>query len=145
MSEYNNSALIVFENDGLDTERLFKNLERSNRNNRNNDISQILIRSNAYNSIGRTINELHTLINQMSGFKEDPLSSNITNIYVPNVMAHLMESRERAKRLYRDVLDAKFNDEIVWGEMEDIFDSLERELFRAEELLSLTPGRGSYH
>lgn len=111
----------------------------------NDDFSRIISYSRIQNDLVDVTRELANLVDQLSEYRETAPSLTIVQTYLPTMLAQLMRSRERAKRTYRAVLDATFQDEVAWNLQEQLFHDLEKELFRTNEFLSLYSGRGVYH
>ncbi|CCF55894.1 hypothetical protein KAFR_0A04590 [Kazachstania africana CBS 2517] len=118
-----------------------RNSTRPRVGNTQEDLSKLLYYSNTQQSLLEAITELHVLTDEIFSVQNSP--QEVIQTSLPKMMADLMQSRERAKRLYKLVLDSKFNDP-EW-EVDDIFENLEGELNRTSTLLSLNPGRGNYH
>lgn len=85
------------------------------------------------------INELHSLTDGIVLYQ----TTGTTSPGVPPLMIHAMESRERAKRLYRIALRTKVSDQ-TW-DLEELFQELEGELLRSSGALKLYQRRGSYY
>ncbi|CAL9738426.1 heterotrimeric G protein gamma subunit Gpg1p [Monosporozyma servazzii] len=106
-------------------------------------ISLLLTCSRFQTEVVETTKELHYLTDRIELIHKDPpVLEDITEILAP-LMASLMERREKAKRLYRSTLNSHI--ESYELDIERIFNELETELARTDELLALHPRRGMFH
>lgn len=106
-------------------------------------ISLLLECSKFQKDVIETTRELHDLTNRIVSFQTDPRAMEDMNMIIPALMASLMESRERAKRLYRSTLNNHV--ESFELDIERMFHDLEVELLRTDEMLALHPRRGSFY
>lgn len=109
----------------------------------NNDISRILEYTRAQGVLMDAIRELHTLTDRIDMLHEDRPSLEFMHSNLPALLASVLESRERAKRLYRNSLTTRLVD-CDW-DMTQILQELENAIFRTDEILSLYPRRGVLH
>ena len=112
---------------------------------RDHELSRILFYTHVQNELTDTTKELTDLLDQLVTYRDTPSTISTTQTYLPGTMVKLMQSREKAKRIYRTALSHTFEDEMEWNHLEKLFNDLQEELFRTDEFLSLHPGRGMYH
>ena len=79
----------------------------------------------------------------MVHYKIEPESREVTATTLPSLLALLLEKRNQARRLYRDVLSMKMS-ELDW-DIDDLFTQLQEELTRTDDTLSMYPRRRFYH
>lgn len=104
-----------------------------------NDLSRLLIYTSAQKAMLDAINQLHALTDEiMSCRTTGSVSSGI-----PLLMSHAMQTRERAKRLYRSALRSRVSDD-SW-DLDELFKELDEELLRSTGVLRLYQRRGSYY
>ena len=109
------------------------------------DLVRIMFYSRTQNSLRDAARELNALLEQVMEYRDAPPSLTVTQTYLPGTMVQLMQSRERAKRLYRNALDINFRDLVEWNYLEKLSNELQEELCRTDEFLALYSGRGAYH
>ncbi|CDF88546.1 uncharacterized protein ZBIST_0418 [Zygosaccharomyces bailii] len=104
----------------------------------NDDILQLLMFSNFREQLNESAQELHNLTDRITYYQ---VSHSVTPVetydMVLPLMALLIESRERAKRIYRDALDSRM-DSKNW-DIDPLFERMQVELFRTQDLLRLYP------
>lgn len=116
----------------------------SSRRPNDDDVFQLLLFTNAQGSLMDAVKELHALADQVSFYKtSESVTSTIVAAELPLLMANVMESRERAKRLYRSALSTRICD-TCW-DFEELYEQLDEELLRTSDMLGLYSRRGSYH
>lgn len=116
-------------------ERPFKN---------HGSLADIFMFTNAQGSLTDTIKELHRLTDRFYFYKTSAdVSRADLNVELPLLMSHLMETKERAKRVYRSALTTKFS-EHEW-DMNQQIEELEMELLRTFQIFQLYPRRGGYY
>lgn len=116
----------------------------SGRQPNDDDIFQLILYTNAQGSLMEAVKELHGLADQVSFYRtSESVTSTIVAAELPSLMVNVMESRERAKRLYRSALHSRIC-ENCW-DFEELFEKLDEELLRTNEILKLYARRGSYH
>lgn len=119
------------------------NNNRASLNNNTDGISLLLTYSRFQTNVMETTRELHDLTSKIELIQKDPPVLEDVNLLLPPLMASLMESRERAKRLYRSTLSNYI--ESSESDIDRIINELEKELFRTDELLALHPRRGTFY
>lgn len=151
-SELNNTPTIDdFIENNLWNQRITSSLSNSSRVNRNrtalnnntDGVSLLLMYSRFQTNVMETTRELHNLTSRIELIQKNPPVLEDVNLLLPPLMASLMESRERAKRLYRSTLSNYI--ESSESDINRIINELEKELFRTDELLALHPRRGAFY
>ena len=131
--------LIIFHKDTLPNENRWPDRERD-------ALSQLLVYSETQRMLTDVTRELHGLLDEISRIRDlsPPATTTETRCY-DNVMAEILQSRERAKRLYREAMAARMNSSAAWVVLDNVFNDLQRELLRTDGLLELYPRRGFYY
>lgn len=109
------------------------------------DLVRIMFYSRTQNNLREATKELKELLEQVMEYREEPPSITMTQTYLPGTMVQLMQSRQKAKRLYRNALEINFRDLVEWNYLEKLSNELQEELCRTDEFLALHSGRGTYH
>ena len=104
---------------------------------------EVLLFSNTQENLVTVVGELHTLTDRVVHYKIEPESREVTATTLPSLLALLLEKRNQARRLYRDVLSMKMS-ELDW-DIDDLFTQLQEELTRTDDTLSMYPIRRFYH
>ncbi|KOG99401.1 Gpg1p [Saccharomyces eubayanus] len=105
--------------------------------------SEVLLFSNTQENLMTIVGELHTLSDRVDHYKIDPVSREVTVTTLPSLLALLLEKRDQARRVYRDVLSIKMS-ELNW-DVDELFAQLQEELTRTDETLSMYPRRRSFY
>lgn len=106
-----------------------------------NDLTDLLLYTQTQTAMMAAINELHALSDGIDFYRN--AGTTFSSKDLPALLIRTMESRERAKRLYRTALMSKVSDS-SW-DMDRLFDELEEELLRSTGVLRLYQKRGGYH
>ncbi|CAI4039161.1 hypothetical protein SMKI_07G1330 [Saccharomyces mikatae IFO 1815] len=104
---------------------------------------EVLLFSNTQENLVTVVGELHMLTDRVVRYKIEPESREIITTTLPSLLAVLLEKRNEARRLYRDVLSMKMS-ELNW-DIDDLFTQLQEELTRTDDTLSMYPRRRSFH
>lgn len=108
------------------------------------NIARLMLYSKAQAALIEAITELHDLADQVVVFKtSESITSTIIAADLPTLMANVLDCKERAKRLYRASLHSR-----ICGcslDFEELYDDLEQEILRTNEILSLYARRGNYY
>ncbi|QLQ82095.1 hypothetical protein HG537_0G03500 [Torulaspora globosa] len=104
-----------------------------------NDLSKLFIYTSAQRAMLDAINELHALSDEIISFR----TTGSVSSGIPSLMTHAMQTRERAKRLYRSALRNKVSNG-SW-DLDQLFKDLDEELVRSTGVLRLYQRRGSYY
>ncbi|CAI6504468.1 Gpg1p [Saccharomyces cerevisiae x Saccharomyces kudriavzevii VIN7] len=107
------------------------------------NFSEVLLFSNTQENLITVVGELHTLTDRVVRYKVEPESREVTITTLPSLLALLLEKRDQAKRVYRDVLSMKMS-ELDW-DIGELFTQLQEELTRTDDTLSMYPRRRSFH
>lgn len=119
------------------------NNSRISFNDNTDGISLLLTYSRFQTNVMETTRELHDLTSRIELIQRNPPVLEDVNLLLPPLMASLMESRERAKRLYRSTISNYI--ESCESDIHRVIDELEKELFRTDKLLDLYPRRGTFY
>ncbi|QLL34974.1 hypothetical protein HG536_0H03500 [Torulaspora globosa] len=103
------------------------------------DLSKLLIYTSAQKAMLDAINELHALTDEVISYR----TTGSVSSGIPSLMSHAMQTRERAKGLYRSALRSRVSDG-SW-DLEELFKELDEELLRSTGVLRLYQRRGSYY
>ncbi|CAI4062824.1 hypothetical protein SUVZ_07G1290 [Saccharomyces uvarum] len=107
------------------------------------NFSEVLLFSNTQENLITIVGELHTLSDRVDHYKAEPVSREITVTTLPSLLALLLEKRDQARRVYRDVLSMKMS-ELDW-DVDELFVQLQEELTRSDNTLSMYPRRRSFY
>ncbi|CCK70911.1 Gpg1p KNAG_0F02460 [Huiozyma naganishii CBS 8797] len=110
---------------------------------RNSSIHALLDMTRTQSILMEATRELHDLTEQIDTYHQNLPPSEDVMMNLPRMLGLLMESRERAKRLYRETLSIKTAE--FTCDAQRLFDELQQEILRTDEMLSLYRGRGTYH
>lgn len=111
-------------------------------NSSNEDVLHLLIYSNFREQLSESAKELHMLTDRILFHKVSRSETTVeTHDTILPLMAMLIESRERGKRIYRDALSSRM-DVRNWS-IDPLCDEMHEELIRTNELLKLYPRRES--
>ncbi|CAR30762.1 ZYRO0E01628p [Zygosaccharomyces rouxii] len=109
----------------------------------NEDVLQLLMYSNFREQLSESAQELHNITDRILVHRA---SRSVTSIeahgLILPLMAMLIESRERAKRIYRDALSSRMSTTTDWN-IDPLCDEVHEELIRTNDLLKLYPRRES--
>lgn len=108
----------------------------------NADVLQLLMYSNFREQLSESTQELHDLTDRIV-FHQVSRSQTSLETYdmVLPLMAMLIESRERAKRIYRDALSSRMSTREL--DIDPLCDEMHEQLVRTNGLLRLYPRRDS--
>lgn len=107
------------------------------------NFSEVLLFSNTQENLITIVGELHTLSDRVDHYRDEPVSREVTVTTLPSLLALLLEKRDQARRVYKDVLSMKMS-ELDW-DMDDLFVQLQEELTRSDDTLSMYPRRRSFY
>ena len=131
--------LVIFHKDTLPNENSWPDRERD-------ALSQLLVYSETQRMLTDVTRELHALLDEISSIRDvSPTVTTTDTRRYPSVMAEILQSRESAKRLYREAMAARMNSGAAWVVLDNVFKDLQRELLRTDGLLELYPRRGFYY
>ncbi|GAV54330.1 hypothetical protein ZYGR_0AL00620 [Zygosaccharomyces rouxii] len=108
----------------------------------NEDVLHLLMYSNFREQLSESVQELHALTDRILFHQSSRSVTTIeTHDIILPLMAMLIESRERGKRIYRDALSSRMS--IRDWSIDPLCDEIHEELIRTNELLRLYPRRES--
>ncbi|CCC69910.1 hypothetical protein NCAS_0D03290 [Naumovozyma castellii] len=109
----------------------------------NDQLADMMVHTKFQESLANVTRELHTITEQIYIYQQPEVTQEVVVSVLPNILISLLNSRERARKMYRDALTSRIAEQ-EW-DIEDLLLELRNELDRAEDLLTLYPRRGSMH